>query len=282
MTIDLFDGRSCALGEGPLWHPDAKRLYWFDILNRQLLAKDQSWAFPEMVSAAGWVDRDTLLIASESKLLTFNTETGARQTLTDLEADRDGTRSNDGRADPWGGFWIGTMSKTNAKDQGAIYRFYQGELRQIVAPLTIPNAICFAPDKSCAYFSDSAQAKIFRVALGPDGWLASEPVLFRDVSNENGGPDGCVVASDGTLWNAQWGGARVAVYSPEGRFMHAISFPPRHTSCPAFGGRDLKTLFVTSAQQGLPADVLSAEPANGQTFATETIISGLPENPVLL
>jgi len=151
-----------------------------------------------------------------------------------------------------------------------------------VPETTIPNAICFAPDRSCAYYSDSAAAKIWRLPLDADGWPSGAPALFRDLANEDGGPDGAVTAADGTLWNAQWGGHRVAQYSPEGRFLASHALPPRHPSCPAFGGPDLTTLFVTSAQEHIPEDVLAAEPENGQTFALPNLGPGLPEPNVLL
>ena len=110
---DVFDIRRCELGEGPLWHPERKQLYWFDIPGKRLLTQNddgpQEWHFPGCVSAAGWIDRDTLMIASETALFRFNLETGSKRDIVALESDNPVTRSNDGRADPFGGFWIGTM-----------------------------------------------------------------------------------------------------------------------------------------------------------------------------
>ena len=113
MTVQVFDDRSCSLGEGPLWHPLRNQLFWFDIIGKKLLSVDaegpKSWQFDEFVSAAGWVDIDTLLVASASGLWRFNLTTGDRSLVCHLEHNNAVTRSNDGRADPWGGFWIGTM-----------------------------------------------------------------------------------------------------------------------------------------------------------------------------
>ena len=107
----VFDDRRCELGEGPLWHPGRNQLFWFDILGKRLLTRTdggaRDWQFPDLVSAAGWVDDRSLLIASESALFRFDLDSGARSDLCALEADRPDTRSNDGRADPQGGFWIG-------------------------------------------------------------------------------------------------------------------------------------------------------------------------------
>ena len=126
----LFDPRMCDLGEGPVGHPDRQQLFWFDILGKRLLSQTsdgpQEWHFPELVSAAGVIDRDTLMIASETALFRCNLETGAKREIAALEADNPTTRSNDGRADPFGGFWIGTMGKQAEPGAGAIYRYYRG------------------------------------------------------------------------------------------------------------------------------------------------------------
>ncbi|HSF92689.1 MAG TPA: SMP-30/gluconolactonase/LRE family protein, partial [Paracoccaceae bacterium] len=135
MTAQVFDPRLCTLGEGPLWHPERNQLFWFDILGKRLLSRDETgpltWQFDEHVSAAGWVDRDTLLIASETALFRFTLSSGVREDIVALEADNPQTRSNDGRADPWGGFWIGTMGNSAQPDAGAIYRFYKGGVTKL-------------------------------------------------------------------------------------------------------------------------------------------------------
>lgn len=235
------------------------------------------WQFDEHVSAAGWVGRDQLLIASESELFLFDLQSGDRQSVVPLEASNPATRSNDGRADPWGGFWIGTMGKNAEKDAGAIYRYYRGELRQIIGPLTITNSIAFAPDKSVAYFAETIDKCIMRQNLSKDdGWPIGDPEVFIDLSADNLNPDGSVVDGQGCLWNAQWGASRVARYSPDGKFMSAISLPAQQTSCPAFGGSDLRTLYVTTAAIGL------AGPSEGLTFQCYTEVTGQAEPCVIL
>ncbi len=276
----IHDATPCELGEGPLWHPERGQLYWFDIVNARLHTTGRHWQFPEMVSAAGWIDRDRLLIASESRLFTFDLETGAESTLCPLEPDSPGTRSNDGRADPQGGFWIGTMGKAAEPGAGAIYRWYRGELRQLYPNITIPNAICFPPDGRSARFTDTPTRRVLQVALDSDGWPAGEPETFLDLTAEALNPDGAVIDASGVMWLAQWGAARVAAYAPDGSFLRAVDFPAPHTSCPALGGPDLTTLFCTSARQGMDADALAAHPAAGQTFAAPGIATGQREHRV--
>lgn len=171
----VYDDRPCQLGEGPLWHPERQELFWFDILGRTLMSRDKSgpraWAFDDLTSAAGWIDRDRLLVASESALWVMDLESGTRDLVTALEADNPLTRSNDGRTDPWGGFWIGTMGKRAEPGAGSIWRYYRGELRRLFPSITISNAISFSPDRHFGFFANSARKIVWKVALDPlHGW----------------------------------------------------------------------------------------------------------------
>lgn len=274
--MQVYDTRVCALGEGPLWHPKRHALFWFDILGKRLLTKGKSWDFDEYVSAAGWLDEDHLLVASETALFRFSLETSAQETVVELEADNPITRSNDGRADPYGGFWIGTMGKSAEPEMGAIYRYYRGELQQIFAKITVSNAISFSPDGLWAYFSDTVTGCIQRVRLDQkDGWPKDAPETFLDLTGDGLFPDGAVVDAQGRLWNAQWGAGRVACYR-DGALDQLVHVDAPQTTCPAFGGPDLKTLYITSAAHG-------AETAHsGMTFQVALDVAGQAEHQVIL
>ncbi|WP_306146296.1 SMP-30/gluconolactonase/LRE family protein [Roseibium sp. MMSF_3412] len=277
---NVFDERRCVLGEGPLWHPERQQLFWFDILSKKMMTRENgsagSWEFDEYVSAAGWVSKSEMVIASASQIFLFNLDTGAKTKLCDLEADDPVTRSNDGRADPKGGFWIGTMGINAEQGKGSIYRFYKGELRRLYSGITISNAICFSPDGQTACFADTATQSIQQVTLDAEGWPNGTPTLFADFSNEDLNPDGAVIDTEGYLWNAQWGANRVARYAPNGDFVDEISFTARQVSCPAFGGADLGTLFATTAAEGLDGNF------EGKTYFAQTSAVGQPENRVIL
>ena len=272
----IFDGTQCQLGEGPLWHPIRKQLFWFDILGKRLHTKGQQWDFDTYVSAAGWIDRGTLIVASANALFRFDITTGQSMHLWDVEADNAVTRSNDGRADPQGGFWIGTMGLDAELGAGAIYRYYRGELRQLFANLQISNSICFAPSGKAAYYTDTNTQLIMSVALDSHGWPTGTPHIHIDLRGTTFRPDGAVVDTSGNLFSAQWGVGRIAVYDPHGQFIEAFNVPAIQSSCPAFGGDTLSTLFCTTAAIG------RGGPDDGQTYAIDTTYTGQAEHQVIL
>jgi sugar lactone lactonase YvrE len=255
MSAEVFDPRICELGEGAFWHPARAQPFWFDIPRRRLLSQRDGtaleWQFDEMVSACGWIDHDRLLIASETALLRFDLRDGKAERIVALEAERAENRSNDGRADPQGGFWIGTMSRRADPGQGAIYRYFRGELRRIRGEVSIPNAICFAPDGRLAYFADTAAQMVWAQDLDPQGWPMGEARVFLDLSGTDQFPDGAVTDSQGRFWNARWGSGTVVCHAPDGRLLHRLTLPASQPSCPCFAGHELSQLIVTSAAEGL-------------------------------
>lgn len=283
----IFDDRICELGEGPLWHPQRQQLFWFDILGKRLLARthdgrQSQHIFDEHASAAGWIDGKSLLIATESGLYRLDIESGERTIVAPLEQDNEVTRSNDGRTDPWGGFWIGTMGKKAEPGTGAIYRYYRGEITRLFGNLTIPNAICFSPDRRFAYFTDTPKAAIMRVPLAADtGFPSGDVQVLVGKSHMAGGPDGAVVDRDGNLFVAQWGAASVTVFSATGQLLRSLKVPGLQASCPAFGGPNHATLYVTSARKGLSAEQIAATPQNGMTFQLDPGSVG-PASPQIL
>ncbi len=283
MTVEVFDDRPCLLGEGPLWHPVREQLFWFDILDCRLMTRDadgpRDWQFDRAVSAAGWVDRDRLLIASETDLFVFDIGSGTQTRLVGLEADNPLTRSNDGRADPQGGFWIGTMGHGAEPGAGALYRYFKGELRQLSDNVTIPNATCFTPDGRYAYFADTAEQIVWRYGLGRDGWPMGEAEVFLDMRSDDLNPDGAVVGADGTFYCAQWGASRIACYAPDAKLIEEFTLPVPQPTCPAFGAGGL---FVTTARQGLPGEALDAAPLSGQTLFIPMETVGQAEHQVML
>lgn len=273
----LFDKTNCTLGEGPLWHPGLKGLVWFDIIEKKLFFKQQAnavaqvWSFDQHVSAAAIIDERSILIAAETELFKFDLISSAKKTLIYLEADNPHTRSNDGRADKNGGFWIGTMGKEAQLGLGSIYRYYAGKLTKLFSNISISNAICFSPDGSIAYFADTAKHILYKVNLDAAGFPISERQVFLDFKDSLKNPDGAVSDAAGNLHIAMWGSFTVETYNPQGTLINKTLLPAQNVSCPAFGAvadKGVDTLFVTSASQGLNPTHKDFQQA-GQTFMLE-------------
>lgn len=288
-TARLLIDSKCELGEGPIWHPGRQQLFWFDINEQSLFAAnidgdiEESWLFNESVSAAAIADDQTLAIATETGLVRFDLSVGGMNRLVDIEHDIPGNRANDSRVHPSGAFWIGTMVKDEGPKEGSVYHYRAGALTRIIENVAIPNATCFSPDGRIAYWTDTPSRKILKCATDPEtGLPVGEWELFADVSGHRGYPDGAVVDSEGYLWNARWGGNCVVRHAPDGSIDRIIEVPVSQVTCPAFGGKDLKTLFITTAAKTLSPEQLAEEKVAGGVFVIEVDVPGLPETPIQL
>ncbi|WP_320820889.1 SMP-30/gluconolactonase/LRE family protein [Thalassolituus sp.] len=266
--IQLLDSRRCELGEGLFWHPMRKQLFWFDILSKKLLSnkddKEIEWCFDCHISAAGWIDQNRLLLASDRGLLEFDIETTATKVLVEVESDRMETRSNDGRTDRVGGFWFSTMGKHAESALGTLYRYYKGHVLEVYTGITIPNTICFSPDGSVAYFSDTSKQLIWKQKLCTDtGEPEGDREVWLDFSGTDFYPDGGDVDKEGNVWIAFWGLGRIEVYNSQGQKIRQIGYPASNVSCPLLAnGR----LYAVSALQCLSEKQRADEVYSGMTF----------------
>lgn len=289
-TAELILDSKCQLGEGPIWHPGRQQLFFFDINEQTLFAVDakggivDQWLFNETMAAAGIVDDDTLVLFSEFGLKGFQIATGGLAPLAAIEADNNHTRCNDSRVHPSGAFWLGTMDKTEEEGPiGALYHYRSGILTQLKSDVRVPNATCFSPDGRTAYWTDTPSKKILQVPTDPaTGMPLGEWSLFADVSDGRGFPDGAVVDSQGYLWNAKWGGGCVVRHAPDGSIDEIIEVPVSQVTCPAFGGPDLRTLFITTAAKNMSEDQLAQEKVAGGLFAIQVGVAGQVEPIVTL
>jgi len=288
VATTTLSSERCELGEGPTYDVATDTAWWFDILAGRLfearLARGEVriHQLGRMASALARIDAERQLIVAEDRLYVRSVLDGRLTPYLPLEADNSSTRSNDARVHPSGTFWIGTMGRKAEQGAGSIYALHRGEITKLFPNVTIPNAICFAPDGTLGYFADTRQNVLYRVPLDPLTGLprGAPEVLLRH--HGAGGLDGAVVDADGVIWNACWGAGCINVYSPDGKHLRALSVPPRQSSCPAFVGQDLSRLLVTSAWQGMDEAARAADPEHGRTFVLEAAARGRPEPDVKL
>jgi sugar lactone lactonase len=284
----ILSDEHCHLGEGPTYDAATDTAWWFDILERRLFeAGIESGAVTvhalgRMASALARIDAARQLIVAEDGLYIRHLADGRMDLFAPLEADNPATRSNDARVHPSGTLWLGTMGRHAEPRAGAIYALHRGRISRLFADVTIPNAICFSPSGEVGYFADTATNVMYRVPLdAATGLPIGDPAPF--VAHRGiGGIDGAVVDADGLIWNARWGGGCVDVYDPAGRRLRCLRAPARQSSCPAFVGRDLSRLLVTSAWQGMDAMARASDSDHGRTFILDARVRGRGEPDVKL
>ena len=277
-------GPECTLGEGIIWHPELSCLFWFDIPAGRLYSSNAfggglvHWDFGEPASACGWIDSDTLLVATASGLRRFVISTGEHELIAEIESSDSLTRSNDGRVSFDGSFWIGTMDNELRTGSGSYYRYKSGEVTRLLPDISVPNATCFSPDKQYAYLCDTPRQIIWRWRLDSDGSPIDDYEVHIDLRSDDLRPDGAVCDSEGFLWNAHWGSWQVCRYAPDGSLDRVIRLPVSQPTCPCFGGDNLDILFVTSARERLSESQLERQPDAGRVLCIDVDVIGLPEN----
>lgn len=273
------------LGEGPVWCPRERALYFVDSLEPAVKRLDpttgavRSWPVPDLVGCLALREGGGLVVALRRGFHTLDLATGAVAPIH-LPKEPEDTRFNDGKCDRRGRFWAGTMHFEGMPRQpkGALYRMdVDGRVTRMVDGIRTANGLGWSLDDRLMYYTDTRTNRIdvfdFDIATGA---IANRRV-FAQVPQETGFPDGLTVDAQGFVWSAHWDGARITRYAPDGRIDRVVAMPvPRPTSV-SFGGADLGTLYVTSARDGLDDAALARHPHSGAIFALEPGVKGLPE-----
>ncbi|PMB25918.1 SMP-30/gluconolactonase/LRE family protein [Fischerella thermalis] len=269
------------LGECPVWDVDRQQLFWVDIYNHRVhqfdpaTGQDRYFDTGDVVSAIALADGDRLLLALRDRLAFLSIPTGEIMTLHQIEFPHPDTRFNDGKCDPQGRFWIGSVSE--APGQAALYRYdLDGSLDVLETGLTISNGLGWSPDGSTFYLTDSAQHQIYAYDFEAEtGTIANRRVLV-DLSNETVEPDGLAIDCQGNLWSALWDGWCIACFNPAGQEILRVKMPVQRPTSLTFGSNNLSDLYITSASVGLSQQQIQQGFYAGDVFCLSTNLSGLP------
>jgi len=270
------------LGEGPAWDAVRGCLWFVDIKQRHLYRFDplsgalQRWAAPEQIGWALPARDGTLVCGLRGGLYRFSPDNGRFEPWLAVEAHLPGNRLNDATVDADGTLWFGSMDDEECSDSGFIYRCAQGEMIQCaLPPVCITNGPALSPDGATLYHTDTLGRRIFASRLDATR-MPRDTRVFVTIEEGAGYPDGPVVDSEGCLWTGLFGGWSARRYSPQGKLLETVRFPAANVTKLAFGGKDLRTVYATTARKGLSAAELASQPRAGDLFAFRVAVAGLP------
>lgn len=271
------------LGEGPLWHAASSSVYFVDIRGRRVHRCDadgaarQTWDAPGMPGFIVPLDGGGFVCALEDGLFRFCERSGKFSRLLSVEASLPGNRFNDGYVDRHGGLWFGSMDKHETLASGSLYHLdHDGRLCVADSGYIITNGPAMSPDGATLYHTDTLARTVYAFAVGPDGTLGARRRFATIVGG--GHPDGMAVDADGCVWIALFGGGRIERYSGAGALIGSVALPVSNVTKLAFGGDDLRTVFVTTAWKGLSLAQREREPLAGALFSFVSDTPGLAQH----
>jgi sugar lactone lactonase YvrE len=274
-----------SLGECPTWSVDEQSLFWVDInapsLNRfdPLTGRNTVWPMPEAIGCFALREGGRFVAALRSGIWSVDSNGRPKSKIVAAPYDPANYRFNDGRADAQGRFWAGSMNEKRDSNSAQLYRLdTKLNLTSMISGIMVSNGLAWSPDSLTMYHADTPTRSITAWDFDPlTGDIANRRV-FAQFPGEYDRPDGGVVDREGCYWSAFYGGGKVVRLSPRGETMAEFPLPAMCPTMCAFGGPDLKTLYVTTARQRRDKDELLRLPQSGGIFAMRVDVPGLPES----
>lgn len=280
MQPELIADYQCVVGEGPLWHPTEKRVYWTDIPTGRMFRYDPATGAHEQFYQGEVVGGFT--IQADGALLLFMARgavkiwrDGALTTVIEELPLELASRFNDVIADPVGRVYCGTMPTKECP--GRLYRLdTDGSISLLLEGIGCSNGLGFTPDRKGMYYTDTPKKEIYLFDYDAEtGAITNQRVAILTPEGE-GGPDGMTVDAEGFVWTAKWGGSCMVRYAPDGTEERRVTFPAKKVSCVTFGGDDYTDMYVTTAGGDNKEE---DGPGAGALFRVRLGIRGVPEFP---
>jgi sugar lactone lactonase YvrE len=283
-TAELVLDAKADLGEGALWDDKGQVLYWVDIMAGKLhiydpaAGRDRTIAVGQPVGTVVARRSGGVMLALHHGFASLDLGTGELEMIHDPESHLPGTRFNDGKCDPAGRFWAGTLAMDGTPRASGLYRLDPDlSVHKMLDGVTTSNGIVWSLDRGTMYYVDTPTSRVdafdYDLASGEIGNCRA----VVHVPAEMGYPDGMTIDSEGMLWVALWGGGKVSRWNPaDGRLLQTVDLPATNVTSCAFGGENLDQLYITTARTGLPPEQLSEQPLAGGLFRADVGVRGLP------
>ena len=286
MKPELLLDAQADLGEGPAWDAAAQTLYWVDIRAGDLhqfdptSGSDHIFHLGQSIGCLAPRRAGGLVLALQGRFATLGPSAGVSslRPIVHPEPHQPGNRFNDGKCDPAGRFLAGTMDDAEERPSGSLYSLSpDGTFKTLLSGLRISNGLAWSPDGGTFYHIDTPTRRVTAYDYDQASGEIAAPRLAVQVPPELGWPDGMTSDTEGKLWIAMWGGARLTRWDPAaGKLLETIPFPALNVSSCAFGGPELTDLYITSARKEMTAAQLAEYPLSGGLFRLRTKVRGMP------
>lgn len=273
-------------GEGAIWHPCRNSLFWVDIEGKRLYeympkqGECRQWDFDRMVTTVVPETDSTVVVALQNEIVRFNLNQEKTTSIAPIPDEKGTLRTNDGKCDPSGRLWVGTMGFGAQKGAAALYCVTEeGKVETKLKHVTISNGIVWSANRKYMYYNDTPTGKIARYRYNESNGKILYDGIAVEIPAGTGVPDGMAIDSKDNLWVAQWGGYGVYCYNPyTGELLAKVEVPAPNVASCAFGGDKLDELFITTARSGLTDTQLRQYPLSGSLFHCRLDVKGVSTN----
>ncbi len=281
--VELVLDTKSELGEGAIWNYKTGELYWVDITGKILniynpsTGNNKEMFTGQMVGTVVPAESGKVLVALQNGIYSLDPQTGTKNLIVDPEENLPSNRFNDGKCDPAGRFWAGTMSTSGGKNAGALYRLdADSVIHKMIDKVSVSNGIVWSPNHSRMYYIDTPTQKVMGYDYNNETGAISNPKVAIEIPAEMGSPDGMTIDADGNVWVALWGGSAVGCWNPgTGELIRTIKVPAKNVTSCAFGDADLGTLYITTARQSTSDEDLKKFPGAGGVFKIKPGVKGI-------
>jgi len=281
--VELVIDNQSDLGEGSIWNWKTGELLWINITGKILnfynpkIKNNKEMFTGQMIGTVVPAESGKVIVALKNGIYSLDPVTGTKKLIVNPESNLPDNRFNDGKCDPAGRFWAGTMSISGKKGAGTLYRLDpDSSIHKMIENVSISNGIVWSPDATKMYYIDTPTQTVMGYDYNNETGDISNPKVAVNVSPDLGSPDGMSIDADGNIWVALWGGAAVGCWNPEtGKLLKRVKVPAKNVTSCAFGDDDLETLYITTARQETSDEELQKFPHAGGVFKIRPGVKGM-------
>lgn len=283
LTAELEFEVMALLGEGAFWNHKTNEFYWVDIEAKKLniynpeLKENKSIMMPSLIGTVVPYTNNEAVVALLDGIYKVNLDSGELMLLSDVESDMPENRFNDGKCDPNGNLWVGSMYFEQSRPNASVYRINeQGETKKMIDSVTISNGIVWTKDSKTMYYIDTPTGNIMSYDFDVETSTISNGKIAVKISQEDGFPDGMAIDEEDMLWVGMWNGDAVARFNPKtGKLISKIAVPAHNVTSCAFGGENLDILYVTTSSLDMNEEEQNKYPLAGSIFRVNPGVKGV-------